>query len=155
MSAKWYAPAKTAGAKGGVIINRVILMGRLARDPEVRTTQSGRQVARMTIAVDRPRAKDGTQAADFPGLVAWEKTAEFAEKYLYKGQRILVEGRLQTGSYEAQDGTKRYTTDVICERIEFADGKRDGQGDAARADTPADAPPGFSNASVTDDDIPF
>ena len=105
-------------------MNKVILMGRLARDPELRTTQSGRQMARMTIAVDRrisrANAQPGQQTADFISLVAWERTAEFAEKYLNKGSQILIEGRIQTGSYEAQDGTKRYTTDVIVERIEFA-----------------------------------
>ena len=99
-------------------------MGRLARDPEAQTTATGKLKCRMTIAVDRPKAKDGTQKADFIGLVAWEKTAEFAEKYLTKGQRILIEGRIQTGSYE-KDGEKRYTTDVNVDRIEFADGKRD------------------------------
>ncbi len=98
-------------------------MGRLARDPDGDTTQSGKRYARMTIAVDRPKAKDGTRNADFIGLVAWGKTAEFAEKYLTKGQRILIEGRIQTGSYE-KDGEKRYTTDVNVDRIEFADSKR-------------------------------
>ena len=77
----------------------------------------------MTIAVDRPKAKDGTQKADFINLVAWERTAEFAEQYLSKGQRILVEGRIQTSSYE-KDGEKRYATDVNVDRIEFADGKK-------------------------------
>ena len=72
----------------------MILMGRLARDPDVRTSQSGRQFARMTLAVDRPKAKDGTRSADFIGLLAWEKTADFAEHYLSKGRQILVEGRI-------------------------------------------------------------
>ena len=107
-------------------MNKVILMGRLARDPETQTTTTGKLKCRMTIAVDRPKAKDGTQNADFIGLVAWERTAEFADKYLSKGQRILVEGRIQTGSYE-KDGEKRYTTDVVCERIEFADRKGSGR----------------------------
>lgn len=104
-------------------MNRVFLLGRLTRDPDADTTQSGKRKARMTIAVDRPKAKDGTQSADFIGLVAWERTAEFSEKYLSKGQRILVEGRITTGSYE-KDGVKKYTTDVVCDRIEFADGGR-------------------------------
>ncbi len=104
-------------------MNKVILMGRLARDPDSSTTQTGKKKVRMTIAVDRPKAKDGTRNADFIGLVAWEKTAEFAETYLAKGQRILVEGRITTGSYE-KDGEKRYTTDVNVDRIEFADGKK-------------------------------
>ncbi len=150
-------------------MNKVILMGRLARDPDVRTTQSGRQVARMTLAVDRrisrANLQPGQPTADFISLVAWERTAEFAGNYLSKGRQILVEGRIQTGSYEAQDGTKRYTTDVIADRIEFADSRP--QGDtmngsgfaparpaAAPAPQPS-APAPFGNAQITDDDIPF
>ena len=145
-------------------MNKVILMGRLARDPDVRTTQSGMKVARMTIAVDRrisrAKAQPGQQTADFIGLVAWDRTADFADQFLGKGRQILVEGRIQTGSYEAQDGTKRYTTDVIAERIEFADsrpqnGGMDG-GFAPRAASPA-APtaPSFDNAPIADEEIPF
>lgn len=153
-------------------MNKVILMGRLTKDPELRTTQSGRQVARMTLAVDRrvnrANLQPGQPTADFIGLVAWERTAEFAGTYLSKGRQILVEGRIQTGSYEAQDGTKRFTTDVIADRIEFADSRP--QGDAAgggmgssfaparpaAAPAPqASAPATFGNAQVTDDDIPF
>ena len=107
-------------------MNRVFLCGRLTKDPDVRQTQSGKTFARMTLAVDRLKAKDGTRQADFISLIAWEKSAEFADKYLTKGQRILVEGRIQTGSYE-KDGEKRYTTDVVCERIEFADSKSAGR----------------------------
>lgn len=120
-------------------MNKVILLGRLARDPDGDTTQSGKRYARMTIAVDRPKAKDGTQKADFISLVAWEKTAEFAERYLSKGQRVLIEGKIQTGSYE-KNGEKRYTTDVNVDRIEFADGKKDN----------ADGAEGYG-----DDDIPM
>lgn len=101
-------------------MNRVILMGRLARDPEINTTQSGNTIARMTIAVDR-MSKD--KGADFINLTAWNQTAQFAGKFLSKGRQILVEGRIQTGSYTAQDGEKRYTTTVIADRIEFADSK--------------------------------
>lgn len=119
-------------------MNRVILMGRLARDPETQTTATGKLKCRMTIAVDRPRAKDGTQSADFISLMAWERTAEFSEKYLSKGQRILVEGRITTGSYE-KDGVKKYTTDVVCDRIEFADGGRR-QNREEEDDIPIDIP---------------
>ena len=114
-------------------MNRVFLLGRLTRDPEAQTTATGKLKCRMTIAVDRPKAKDGTQKADFIGLVVWEKTAEFAEKYLTKGQRILIEGRIQTGSYE-KDGEKKYTTDVNVDRIEFADSKRDNANDTKGAE---------------------
>jgi single-strand DNA-binding protein len=77
----------------------------------------------MTLAVDRPKAKDGSKQADFISLVAWERSAEFADKYLFKGKQILVEGRIQTGSYE-KDRRKIYTTDVVVERFEFT-GSRD------------------------------
>ena len=118
-------------------MNLTILMGRLARNPETQTTTTGKLKCRMTIAVDRPKARDGTQSADFISLIAWGKTAEFSEKYLSKGQRILVEGRITTGSYE-KDGVKRYTTDVTCDRIEFADGKR--QDREEEDDIPLDIP---------------
>ena len=117
------APGVMPGAKGGNVLNRVVLMGRLTKDPDVRQTNSGKVYARMSLAVDRRRAKDGQQQADFPTLIAWGKTAEFAEKYLFKGKKILVEGSLQTGSYE-KDGVKHYTTDVLGDNIEFADSKR-------------------------------
>ena len=130
-------------------------MGRLARDPDVKSTQSGMTYARMTLAVDRriSRAKqqEGQQTADFIGLIAWDKTAEFAEKYIGKGRQILVEGRIQTGSYE-KDGQKHYTTDVVCERIEFADSRP--QNGAANGDTPSNAA-SVQGDEVGDDDIPF
>ena len=131
------APGVMPGAKGGNVLNSVILCGRLTKDPDVRQTNSGKVYARMTLAVDRRRAKEGQQQADFPTLIAWGKTAEFAEKYLFKGKKILVEGSLQTGSYE-KDGVKHYTTDVLVDNIEFADSKRqdDGGGFAGNDDIP-------------------
>jgi len=97
-------------------MNKVILMARLVKDPETR--QGDTTVSRFTVACDR--FKEG---ADFPSCVAFGKTAEFAEKYLRKGTKVLIEGRLQTGSYQKQDGTKVYTTDVVAEHIEFAESK--------------------------------
>lgn len=108
-------------------MNCVFLCGRLTKDPDVRRTNSGKVYARMSLAVDRRRAKDGQQQADFPTLIAWGKTAEFAEKHLFKGKKILVEGSLQTGSYE-KDGVKHYTTEVLVDNIEFADSKRQDDG---------------------------
>lgn len=111
-------------------MNKVILMGRLAKDADVRTTQSGKAVARMTIAVDRRISKDAppnTPRADFLNLVAWGKLAEFCQNYMHKGTKILVEGRLQSRSYEAQDGSKRYVTEVNVTDIEFAESKGNGQ----------------------------
>lgn len=146
-------------------MNKVILMGRLARDPDVRSTQSGKSVARMTIAVDRRvgrNAQPGQPTADFLNLVAWERMAEFCQNYLRKGTKILVEGRLQSRSYEAQDGSKRYVTEVSVTDIEFAESKsHDSSGGQNFGGGQFDAPPavqgpqqGFGGP-VTDDDIPF
>lgn len=111
-------------------------MGRLTRDPDIRTTRAGNPMARMNIAVDRRKAKDGAQQADFPSLVAFGYTAGFVEKYLRKGMRILVEGRMQTSTYE-KDGVMHYNTDVVCENIEFADSKRNqDEGYAGEEDIP-------------------
>lgn len=108
-------------------MNRVVLMGRLTKDPDVRYTQGQQQmaVARYTLAVDRRRSKadkDGQQA-DFISCVAFGKSGEFAEKYLHKGTRIVVSGRIQTGSYTNKDGQKVYTTDVVIDDQEFAESK--------------------------------
>ncbi len=106
------------------MINSVILLGRLTKDPEVRYTNSNMAVARFNLAIDRP-AKDGEKKADFPDIVVFGKQAENSERYLHKGQRAAVEGRLQTGSYEWQDGSRVYTTDVVANRVEFIDWKTD------------------------------
>lgn len=99
-------------------MNKVILIGRLTRDPEVRTSQDGKPVARYTLAVNKADNK-----ADFIRCVTFGKSAEFVEKHLHKAVKILVEGRLQTGSYTDRDGRKVYTTDVIVERHEFVESK--------------------------------
>ena len=108
-------------------MNRVVLMGRLARDPEVRYTQSGKAVASFALAVDRRFAKRdaaaGQQTVDFINIVAWEKTAEFCANYFKKGQRMLLEGRLQARTYDAKDGTKRTAVEVIADNVEFCESK--------------------------------
>lgn len=101
-------------------MNIAILLGRPTADPEIRYTRDGKPIASFTLAVDR--IKEG---ADFIRCQAWEKNAEFAEKYVKKGKRILVEGRIRTGSYDDKDGKKVYTTDIVVSRIEFADRKDD------------------------------
>ena len=106
-------------------MNSVILIGRLTKDPDVKTSNSGTKYARYTLAVDRRNAKnDGDQTADFISCVCFGKGAEFAEKYLFRGTKILVEGRLQTGSYTDRDGHKVYTTDVMVEQHEFVEPRR-------------------------------
>ena len=109
-------------------MNKVILLGRLTKDPDVRQSQGAEPVtiARYTLAVNRRGKKqEGQQEADFISCVAFGKAGEFAEKYLHKGTKICVSGRIQTGSYTRQDGTKAYTTDVVIEEQEFAESKAD------------------------------
>lgn len=124
-------------------MNKVILMGRLTKDPEVRYSQGEQStaIARYTIAVDRRFKRDGDdQTADFIGCVAFGKAAEFAEKYFKKGTKIAVTGRIQTGSYTNKDGQKVYTTDVVVEDQEFAESKKDGNGQATPAQQGGYAP---------------
>ena len=107
-------------------MNKVILIGRLTRDPDIRYTADSTAIARYTLAADRRFKRDGEAAADFIGCVAFGKNAEFAEKYLRKGTKIAVVGHIQTGSYTNREGTKVYTTDVIVEEQEFAESKKNG-----------------------------
>ena len=106
-------------------MNKVILMGRLTREPDIRYSQndSSMAIARYTLAVDRRYKKDGEQTADFISCVCFGKSAEFIEKYCHKGTKLVVEGRIQTGSYTNKDGQKVYTTDVFVEQQEFAESK--------------------------------
>ena len=109
-------------------MNKVILMGRLTRDPEVRYSQGERAmaIARYTLAVDRRGRRsqdDGAQTADFTQCVAFDRAGEFAEKYFHQGMKVVVTGRIQTGSYVNKDGQKVYTTDVVVEDQEFAESK--------------------------------
>ena len=141
-------------------MNRVILMGRLTRDPEVRYTQGNEPmaVARYTLAVDRRvRRQDGNeQTADFINIVAFRKAGEFAEKYFRQGMRLLVAGRIQTGSYTNKDGQRIYTTDVIVDEQEFADAKRDGA-DPSHYGASSPIGDGFMNIpdGVEDEGLPF
>ena len=114
-------------------MNKVILCGRLTKDPEVRYSQGGEPmaIARYTLAVDRRRGRnngDGEQTADFISCVAFGKSGEFAEKYLKKGTKMIISGRIQTGSYTNKDGVKVYTTEVVVEDQEFAESKNSSNG---------------------------
>ena len=127
-------------------MNKVILMGRLTREPDIRYSQgeNAQAIARYTLAVDRRfRRQDGDQQADFIGCVAFGRQAEFAEKYLHQGTKIAITGRIQTGSYTRNDGTKVYTTDVVVEEQEFAESKnaaaQNGGGSWQAAPAPAPA----------------
>ena len=109
-------------------MNKVVLMGRLTRDPEVRYSQgeNALAIARYTLAVDRRFKRDGEQTADFINCVVFGKSAEFTERYFRQGMRVVVCGRIQTGSYTNRDGQKVYTTDVVVEEQEFAESKNAG-----------------------------
>jgi len=135
-------------------MNKVIIMGRLARDPEVHYTQGENPtaIARYTLAVDRRVKKEGEQSADFIGVVAFGRAAEFIEKYCHKGMKLLVTGRIQTGSYTNRDGNKVYTTDVIAEEQEFCESKKTTEEEAPKTD--AD---GFMNVpeGIDEDELPF
>ena len=136
-------------------MNKVILMGRLTRDPEVRYSagDNSTAVARYTLAVDRRFKRNGEQDADFINCVAFGRTAEFAEKYLKQGTKMVVSGRIQTGNYTNREGRKIYTTEVVLEEQEFAESKRDGN---APVPQPADAGDGFMNIpDGIEDNIPF
>ena len=150
-------------------MNRVVLMGRLTRDPDVRYAQGDQSmaIARYTIAVDRRRGRSNQggdqQTADFISCVAFGKAGEFAEKYLHKGTKICVSGRIQTGSYTRQDETKAYTTDVVIEEQEFAESKNSSAGaegsytgGSSRAPEPSGAGDGFMNIpDGIDEELPF
>lgn len=134
-------------------MNKVLLLGRLAKDPDVRTTQTGKMVTSFTIAVDRfgGGQKD---SADFIPVVAWEKLAENCGNMLAKGQRVLVEGRMQVRTYDGKDGQKRWVTEVIAQSVEFLDRKSAGTGAEGTAPH-ADAASHFGKDVSPDDEIPF
>lgn len=138
-------------------MNKVILMGRLTRDPEVRYSQGAQPlaIARYTLTVDRRGSKQGEQSADFINCIAFGKSGEFAEKYLHQGTKIVVTGRIQTGSYTNRDGQKVYTTDVVVEEQEFAESKKNTQ--PAPEPAPAGGYEGFMNIpdNVEDEGLPF
>ena len=141
-------------------MNKVILMGRLTRDPEVRYSQGAESmaVARYTLAVDRRgRREDNGQNADFISCVAFARNGEFAEKYLRKGTKIAITGRIQTGSYNDREGRKVYTTDVVVEDQEFAESKSAQNGGNRQAPPEqSDAGDGFMNIpDGIDEELPF
>ena len=154
-------------------MNKVILMGRLTREPDVRYSQNAdgsMAVARYTLAVDRRRGRnsDNEQSADFISCVAFGRSGEFAEKYLHQGTKIVVTGRIQTGSYTNKDGQRVYTTDVVVEEQEFAESKASSDSYAAShpqqsaAPAPSMPSPGAASADGfmnipdgIDEELPF
>lgn len=143
-------------------MNKAILIGNLTRDPEVRTTGSGVSVCTFTIAVNRRFAnQQGVREADFINIVAWRQTAELCGRYLAKGRKVAVVGSIQTRSYDAQDGSKRYVTEVVADEVEFISGPQDGARPNRSDDIPLPPEP-MDNGSrtgvmdeVDDDELPF
>lgn len=133
---------------GCVMLNRIVLIGRLTKDPELRYTQSGKAVCTFTLAVDRPYlANNGNREADFINIVVWNKTAENCAQYLAKGKLAAVDGRLQIRSYDGQDGQRRYVTEVIADNVRFLSPKSEGsQQEAWIGDSGYNSPP---------EDLPF
>ena len=142
-------------------MNKVILLGRVVREPEVRYSQgeNATAIARYTLAVDRRFKKEGEQTADFIGCVAFGNQAQFAEKYLRQGTKIAISGRIQTGSYTNRDGQKVYTTDIVIEEQEFAESKGNGEQRNTQEPpkpTPNDLGDGFFNfPEDACDELPF
>lgn len=140
-------------------MNTVQLVGRLTRDPDVTYADSGTSIARFNVACDRRFNKDGESTADFISCVAFGRTADFMEKHFFKGKKIGLTGRIQTGSYTNKDGQKIYTTDIIAENVEFVESKgSDNEGANRSRPDPANAiGDGFMNIpdGVEDDGLPF
>ena len=141
------------------MLNKVVLIGRLTRDPETRVLASGSSVSTFTLAVDRTfKSRDGERGTDFIPIVAWGKTAELCGPYLSKGRQTAVAGRIQTRSYDANDGSKRYVTEVVAEEVTFLGSKNDGanrnNNNFSSPDNEFGVPmDGFSE--MDDDDMPF
>ena len=143
-------------------MNKVIMIGNLANDPEARTTQSGISQSTFRIAVQRRFAnQQGVREADFFTVIAWRQTADFCNRYLSKGRRVAVEGSIQNRSYDAQDGSKRYVTEIIADNIEALSSRNEDGGQPRRDNgpTPPPAPPAPPSAhdftEVDDDELPF
>jgi len=150
------------------MLNKIVLMGRLTRDPELRQTQSGNSVVSFTLACDRDFAAQGAEKeTDFVDIVAWRGTAEFVSKHFSKGRMAVVSGRLQIRNWEDKDGNKRKTAEIVAESVYFGDSKRDGQNASAAAPASAEftqlpdtTPVPFSGSDMQqigldDDDLPF
>ena len=140
-------------------MNKAILIGNLANDPESRTTASGVSVCQFRLAVQRRFAnQQGVREADFFNIIAWRQTAELCARYLSKGRKVAVEGSIQNRSYDAQDGSKRYITEIVADNVEFLSSP---QGDRPRADNPPPPPepsgyaPDADAFTDVDDELPF
>ena len=151
------------------MLNKIFIMGRLTRDPELRRTQSGTAVTSFSLAVDRDfKSQSGEKETDFIDVVAWRSTAEFVAKYFTKGRMAIVEGRLQIRPWTDKDGNNRRSAEVVADNIYFGDSKRDSAGDTGGYSAPAYTAPaggysapvgggssGFAEIDEEDGDLPF
>jgi len=150
------------------MLNKIVLMGRLVKDPELRRTQGGTPVTSFRIAVDRDfKSQDGEKKADFFDVVAWRQTAEFVSKYFTKGRMAIVEGRLQSRDWTDKDGGKRVSIEIIADNIYFGDSKRDGADSygaapsygspapAGHSAAPSDGHSDFAEVGEEDGELPF
>lgn len=139
-------------------MNKVILIGNLTKDPELRYTPNGVAVATFTVAVNRPRTNQaGEKETDFINIVSWQKLADLCASYLRKGRKAAIEGRMQTRSYDNKEGKKIFVTEVVAENVEFLDGNKEDRKPANNDFDPFGDP--FANAgkpiNISDDDLPF
>ncbi len=137
-------------------VNKVILIGRLGKDPELKYTPGGRAVCNFSLATDRRwSSQDGqkNQATTWHNIVAWGKQAEVMKEYLQKGREVYIEGRIDNRSYDDKDGNKRYISEVVVERFQFVGSRADTE--APPADVPAEASTPSTGDSQEDDDLPF
>ena len=151
------------------MLNKIFIMGRLTRDPELRRTQSGTAVTSFSLAVDRDfKSQSGEKETDFIDVVAWRSTAEFVAKYFTKGRMAIVEGRLQIRPWTDKDGNNRRSAEVVADNIDFGESKRDSAGDMGGYSAPAYTAPaggysapvgggssGFAEIDEEDGDLPF
>ena len=143
-------------------MNKVILIGRLTREPELRYTPQGTAVCQITVAVNRRGAQPGQQDADFINVLVWSSQAENVAKYMAKGRQIAIEGRIQTRNYDDKDGKKVYITEVIASNVQFLDSKSDSVSNSEKTTTERveskqkDPFEAFGNSmEVSDNDLPF
>ena len=135
-------------------VNRVVLVGRLTRDPEMRKTSTDLSVVSFTLAVDERPRKDGTSQTSFIPCQVWSRAAENVAQYCHKGSLVAVDGRLTQRNYTAKDGTKRSVIEVVCDQVQFLDTKRSGQdGGYSPIERAEDAP--VEGIDASDDDLPF
>ena len=137
------------------MVNNVVLVGRITRDPEVRQTASGLSAVSFTLAIDRGQDKNGQSQADFIPCVAWNQTATFIGSYVKKGYMLSVEGRIQTRNYQDQQGQTRYVTEVVANRVQNLTPRNSQNQDTYQANNQESKETKNFNTEISDDDLPF